>query len=56
MKKILSITAPIPGWIRLRKIDEPDRAIDIDPKNEMHQVIKKNLLRSGYWEEVPAES
>lgn len=51
---LMSITAPLPGWVRLRKIDDPSKTIDIDPTNEMHRVIHKNFLRSGYWEEIPA--
>lgn len=53
---LLSITEPIPGWVRLRKIEKPDHTIDINHHNEMHQVIRRNLLRSDFWEEIPAEA
>ena len=50
---LMSITEPLPGWVRLRKIDRHEHTIDIDLSNAMHQVIRKNLLRSGFWEEIP---
>lgn|GEM_PF-3609376 len=55
-KSVISITQPLPGWTRLRKIEDHSQVVDIDPKNEMHVSIKKNLLRSGFWEEIPTEA
>lgn len=52
-KPVFSITLPIPGWIRMRKIEDHDKVIDIKPANEQHQAVRKNLLRSGLWEEIP---
>jgi len=48
MTRPLTITAPLPGWLRLtRSCDHQPGTIDIHPRNPLHLLIYTRLLEGG---------
>lgn len=48
MIRPLTITAPLPGWLRLKRTcGHQQGTIDIHPRNPLHLLIYANLLQGG---------